>query len=64
MGLDAKQEAALYTMASRNSVVARRKESVKGQNFRVAVRVRPLIEREMRTGAPTVSDFNSFEILK
>ena len=25
-----------------------------GQNFRVAVRMRPLIEREIRTGAPTV----------
>ena len=47
-------------MATRNAVVSRRKESVSsrgggGENFKVAVRVRPLIERELRSGTPVVS---------
>jgi hypothetical protein len=46
-------------MASRSAVASRRRESAtsrgsSGENFKVAVRVRPLIEREIRTGAPQV----------
>ena len=47
-------------MATRTAVATRRKESTSsrgsgGENFRVAVRVRPLIERELKSGAPQVS---------
>ncbi len=47
-------------MATRSAVAARRKDSVSGrggngENFKVAVRVRPLIEREVRGGTPVVS---------
>lgn len=46
-------------MATRTAVASRRKDSVTsrgggGENFKVAVRVRPLIEREIRSGAPQV----------
>lgn len=52
-------------MASRSAVASRRKESTSGrggggENFKVAVRVRPLIERELRTGAPQVNYWRRF----
>lgn len=53
-------------MASRVAVASRRKESVgrgaaagNGDNFKVAVRVRPLLERELRGDAPVVSSVAS-----
>ena len=44
-------------MAARSAVASRnsRRESVGGENFKVAVRVRPLIEREIRSSAALVS---------
>ena len=43
------------TMASR-AIVSKRKEASKtGENFKVAVRVRPLIAREIRSNASLVS---------
>ena len=49
-------------MATRTAVATRRKESTSsrgsgGENFRVAVRVRPLIERELKSGAPQVRPY-------
>ncbi len=48
-------------MATRSAVASRRKDSVStkgggGENFKVAVRVRPLIERELRSATPMVSE--------
>ena len=55
MGGAARQS--ILAMANRAVTASRKKEqsTKNGDNFKVAVRVRPLIERELKTGLPCVS---------
>lgn len=48
------------TMASRTIVSKRKETSKSGENFKVAVRVRPLIVREIRSNASIVSSQLSY----
>ena len=52
MGGAARQS--ILAMANRAVTTSRKKEQ-SSKNFKVAVRVRPLIERELKTGLPCVS---------
>ena len=52
MGGAARQS--ILAMANR-AVTASRKKEQSSNNFKLAVRVRPLIERELKTGLPCIS---------